>query len=202
MDIASNKITNTEMKSIPHYLLDIVNPDQDYSLYNWQQDTFTKIEEILAKEKTPIIAGGTGLYICSVIQNYDIDPKEPSLRECPYDFIVLGIDPDREKLYTKINKRVDRMIDDGSIDEVKNIYKKYPNKKLVALTGIGYKQIIEYIDEQISLEEAIEKIKQSTRNYAKRQMTWFRRMEKQGIKIYWNKNSQEIKKLLKDFLQK
>jgi tRNA dimethylallyltransferase len=201
LDIASNKISKNEMQDVPHHLLDIVNPDQDYSLYNWQQGAFEAIKKILTKNKIPIIAGGTGLYICSVIQNYDMHPDKPSLRECPYDFVVLGIDPEREKLYTKINKRVDKMLDDGSIDEVKKIYKKYTNKKLPALTGIGYKQIIEYLDEKISLEEAIDKIKQSTRNYAKRQMTWWRRMEKQGIKIHWNQNSQEIKKLLANFLK-
>jgi len=201
MDIASNKITKDAMQSIPHHLLDIVDPNEDYSLFNWQQDAFKAIKKILAKNKLPIIAGGTGLYICSVIKNYDMHPKEPSLRECPYDFIVLGIDPDREKLYNKINKRVDRMVNDGSIDEVKKIYKKYNNKALPALTGIGYKQIIEYLNNEVSLEEAIDKIKQSTRNYAKRQMTWFRRMEKQGIEIHWNKNTKEIKKLLKNFLK-
>ncbi|MFA6307898.1 MAG: tRNA (adenosine(37)-N6)-dimethylallyltransferase MiaA [Patescibacteria group bacterium] len=200
MDIASNKITKSEMAGIKHHLLDVVNPDQDYSLYNWQQAAFAKIKKILKNNKIPIICGGTGLYICSVIQNYDMHPQRPSLRECPYEFIVLGINPDREKLYNKINKRVDKMLRDGSIAEVKKIYKKYPNKKLVSLSGIGYRQIIEYLDNKTSLEKAIEKIKQDTRHYAKRQMTWFRRMEKQGIKIYWNKSKTEIKKLIKDFL--
>lgn len=200
MDIASNKITKAEMDSVPHHLLDITTPNKDYSLYNWQQDAFKTIDKLHKKGKLPIIAGGTGLYICSILQNYDMHPKNPQLRECPYDFLVFGISPDREKLYQKINKRVDRMVDDGSIDEVKKIYKKYKDKKLPALTGIGYREIIEYIDDKTSLEQAIEKIKQNTRHYAKRQMTWFRRMEKQGIEIFWNKTLTQAKKITREFL--
>jgi tRNA-2-methylthio-N6-dimethylallyladenosine synthase len=202
MDVASNKITAAEMQGIPHYLLDVVRPDQEFSLYDWQKKTFSIIEKIIAKGKLPIIAGGTGLYICSVVQNYDLHPTNPQLRECPYDFIIFGIDPNREKLYKKINTRVEQMVSDGSIEEVKKIYKKYPNKKLVALTGIGYREIIEYLDKKISLEAAINKIKQNTRHYAKRQMTWFRRMEKQGLKIHWNKGPATASKLLKQFLDK
>ncbi|MBT6691380.1 tRNA (N6-isopentenyl adenosine(37)-C2)-methylthiotransferase MiaB [Candidatus Parcubacteria bacterium] len=202
MDIASNKITKQEMQGIPHHLLDIVRPNQEFNLYNWQQTAFKTIEKIVIKGKLPIIAGGTGLYICSIIQNYDLHPTNPQLRECPYDFIVFGIDPNREKLYKKINTRVERMVDDGSIDEVKKIYKKYPNKKLPALSGIGYREIIEYLDKKINLEKAIDKIKQNTRHYAKRQLTWFRRMEKQGVKIHWNKGPATANKLLKQFLNK
>lgn len=202
LNIASNKITKYEKQAIPHYLLDIVKPNEEYNLYNWQKDAFKIIDKILTRNKLPIIAGGTGLYISSILQNYDLNPKEPKLRDCPYDFLVFGLSPDRDKLYQKINKRVEKMISDGSITETKRLYKKYYNKKLIALNGIGYKEIIEYLDKKISLEDAIEKIKQNTRHYAKRQITWFRRMEKQGIKINWNKNTQEIKKLLNKFLKK
>ncbi|PLX24435.1 tRNA (N6-isopentenyl adenosine(37)-C2)-methylthiotransferase MiaB [Candidatus Parcubacteria bacterium] len=202
LDIASNKITKKEMAGIPHHLLDIITPDKEYNLYNWQQDAFKTIEKILKKDKLPIIAGGTGLYISSIVQNYDLDPKEPKLRDCPYDFIIFGISPDREKLYNKINKRVERMVSDGSIEEVTKIYKKYKDKKLPALTGIGYREIIEHLNGNSTIEEAIEKIKQNTRHYAKRQMTWFRRMEKQGLKIHWNLTWSQIKKKTKDFLNK
>ncbi|OGY95906.1 MAG: hypothetical protein A2543_01115 [Candidatus Komeilibacteria bacterium RIFOXYD2_FULL_37_8] len=180
--------------------MDIIKPNQVYSLYNWQHDAFTKIKKILKNKKLPLIAGGTGLYISSILQNYDLNPQEPKLRPCLYDFIIFGLAPDRAKLYHKINQRVDRMLQDGSIAEVKKIYKKYKDKKLVSLSGIGYRQIIEYLDKKISLNEAIEKIKRDSRHYAKRQMTWFRRMEKQGIKIHWNKNKVQVKKLLKTFL--
>ncbi|MDD5749611.1 MAG: tRNA (N6-isopentenyl adenosine(37)-C2)-methylthiotransferase MiaB [Patescibacteria group bacterium] len=197
LNIASNKISQREMSGIPHYLLDIVYPNQEYNLYNWQQDTFQVIEKILAKGKLPIIAGGTGLYISSILQNYDLDPQNPRQQTCPYDFVVFGISPERNQLYEKINKRVEKMIADGSIEETKKIYKKYKNKKLPALSGIGYKEIIQYLDGKISLENAIAKIQQNTRHYAKRQMTWFRKMEKEGLKIYWNLKYSQIKKELK-----
>jgi tRNA dimethylallyltransferase len=200
LNIASNKITKQERQGIPHYLLDIVKPNEKYNLYNWQKDAFKIIDKILTKNKLPIIAGGTGLYISSILQNYDLNPKEPKLRDCPYNSLVFGLSPDRDKLYQKINKRVEKMISDGSITETKRLYKKYPNKKLIALNGIGYKEIIEYLDKKISLEDAIEKIKQNTRHYAKRQITWVRRMEKQGIKIHWNKINKEIKKTIKKFI--
>lgn len=198
MDIASNKITKQEMDNIPHYLLDIIDPDQKFNLHNYQQLTFQTIDKIHQKNKLPILVGGTGLYICSIIQNYDIDNDKT--RDCPYNYLVFGINPDREELYNKINQRVDKMLEDGSLDEVKQIYNKYKNKKLHSLTGIGYKEIIQYLDQKIDLNTAIEKIKQHTRNYAKRQMTWFRRMEKQGIKIHWNKPMSAIQKLIKEFL--
>lgn len=208
LNIASNKITKVEMEGVPHHLLDVATPNKEYTLYNWQQDAFKIINKIYKAGKLPIIAGGTGLYICSVLQNYDLHPIQPKLRECPYEFIVFGLNPDRNKLYQKINKRVDKMLSDGSIKEVKRIYKKYGKhlpagrqEKLPALTGIGYREIIAYLDNKISLEQAIDKIKQNTRHYAKRQMTWFRRMEKQDIKIHWNKTLTQTKKITKDFLK-
>ncbi|RJQ33337.1 tRNA (N6-isopentenyl adenosine(37)-C2)-methylthiotransferase MiaB [Candidatus Parcubacteria bacterium] len=202
LDIASNKITKKEMAGIPHHLLDITTPDKEYNLYHWQQAAFATIEKILAKNKVPIIAGGTGLYISSIIQNYDLHPQEPQIRDCPYDFIIFGLSPDRAKLYQKINQRVEKMISDGSVAETKKIYRKFKNKKLPALTGIGYREIIEYLDNKISIAEAIDKIKQNTRHYAKRQMTWFRRMERQGIKIHWNQSWAQSKKIIKQFLAK
>lgn len=200
LDIASNKISKSEMQNIKHHLLDIAQPNEDLNLYDWQQLAFKTIDKILHKNKLPIIAGGTGLYICSILQNYDLHPKNPQTRECPYDFIIFGLSPDRDKLYKKINTRVDKMLSDGSIDEVKKIYKKYPSKKLNSLSGIGYREIIKYLENEINLDTAIDQIKQNTRHYAKRQMTWFRRMEKQGLKIHWNKSKKEIDKLLKKFI--
>jgi tRNA-2-methylthio-N6-dimethylallyladenosine synthase len=202
LDIASNKITTKEMAGIPHHLLDISQPNKKINLYHWQQLTFQTIAKILAKNKLPILVGGTGLYLCSILQNYDLHPKNPALRECPYDFLIFGLNPDRAKLYKKINARAEKMIEDGSLKEVKQLYKKYKNKKLTALTGIGYREIIEHLEGKISLAQAIEKIKQNTRHYAKRQMTWFRRMERQGLKIYWNQNLKNIEKISQDFLNK
>lgn len=202
MNIASNKITTKEMQGITHYLLSVARPNEHYTLYDWQKDAFLSIEKILKKGKIPIIAGGTGLYISSIIQNYDLNKKDPQSRECPYDFIIFGLSPDRQKLYKKIDQRVNRMVDDGSLAEVKRIYKKYPDKNLSSLSGIGYKELIEYIDGKVDINTAIKNIQQNTRHYAKRQMTWFRRMERQGIKIYWNQTLAQTKKITKQFLAK
>ena len=92
------------------------------------------------------------------------------------------------------------MVKQGLVDEVKKIYKKYPDKNLVSLSGIGYKEIISYLDKKITLEQATERVQQNTRNYAKRQMTWFRRIEKKGAKIYWNKKIDIIAKMVKKFI--
>lgn len=255
LNIGSNKITETEKQGIKHYLLDVVKPDQEFSLYDWQQTTFQSIDKILKKNKLPIIVGGTGLYLSSILQNYQLPATNKELRAelnklsleklvsklkkidpeiikkidsknkihvvraleyaiafhddlqtnkktavCPYDYLILGINPDKEKLYQKINQRVELMLKDGLLEEVKNILTKYkPDSQ--ALSGIGYQEIIKYLNKKISLTEAIDLIKKNTRHYAKRQMTWFRRMEKQGLKINWNKNITEAENLIKKFLK-
>lgn len=198
LNIGSNKITKKEQKNIKHYLLNIVNPDEEYNLYNWQQDAFKIINKLHKQNKLPIIAGGTGLYISSILQNYQLSESKTS--ECPYDFIIFGINPNRMKLYKKIDQRVREMINEGLVEEVRKIYKKYKNKKLISLTGISYKEIISYLDNKINLEESIELIQKNTRHYAKRQMTWFRRMEKQGLKINWNNKYNTVENLIKKFL--
>jgi len=257
LDIGSGKITKQEMENILHHMLDIVKPDQHYSLHDWQQDSFKTINKIIKNNKVPIIAGGTGLYISSILQNYRIPATDKNIRtklkdcslpelvkqlkandpesatkidlknkihvtraleytlafrqslstsqetsECPYDFLVFGIDPGREELYTRIDQRVLNMVEAGLIDEVKNIYCHFPEKSLVALSGIGYKEIVEYLDDKISKQAAIAQIQQNTRRYAKRQMTWWRRMEKQGIKIHWNEPISSAVEKIKDFLNK
>lgn len=255
LNIGSNKITEAEKQGIKHSLLDVVKPDQEFSLYDWQQNAFQSIEKILKKNKLPIIVGGTGLYLSSILQNYQLPETNKKLRnelnklslekliaklkkinpeiikkidsknkihvvraleyaiafnddlvinkknsDCPYDYLILGLSPDKEKLYQKINQRVDSMLDLGLVEEVKNLLRKY-KKDLPALSGIGYQEISKYLNKELSLEEAIDLIKKNTRHYAKRQMTWFRRMEKQGFKINWNKSLTEAEKLIKKFLK-
>ena len=200
LNIAANKITKKEMAGVKHYLLDVVYPDQDFTLYDWQKQSFRTIKKIITKKRLPIICGGTGLYISSILQNYDLHPTSPRWQECPYDFLVLGLSPNRTLLYERINQRAKKMIKDGSLNETKKIYKKYPGKNLPALSGIGYRELIRYLDNKITLSQAIELIQKNTRHYAKRQMTWFRRMERQGIKIHWNLSLIESKKLIKKFL--
>ncbi len=259
LNIGANKITKAEKKGIKHYLLDVVKPNQEFSLYDWQQAAFKNIEKILKKNKIPIIVGGTGLYLSSILQNYQLPATNKELRselnklsldklitklkkinpeiikkidlqnkihvvraleyaiafhddlsanqktsQCPYDYLILGLNPGKEKLYQKINQRVDVMLKNGLLEESQRLLTKYlPTGDISpALSGIGYQEIIKYLNKELSLEEAIELIKKNTRHYAKRQMTWFRRMEKQGLKINWNKTFTEAENLIKDFLKK
>ena len=198
LDIGANKITKKEMAGIKHHLLDIAPPDKKINLYDWQKKAFAAINKIIKKKKLPLLCGGTGLYICSILQNYKMPQQS---RPCPYDFIIFGLNPERSKLYTKIDQRVLAMLKSGLVKEVAGLYKKYPNYKLNALTGIGYQEIIKFLDSKISFNQAVQDIQQNTRHYAKRQMTWFRRMERQGLKIYWNQSWPEIAKKINYFLK-
>lgn len=258
MNIGTAKITKEEMQGIKHYLIDIVSPNERYSVSNFKNDAELAIEKILKKGKTPIIVGGTGLYIDSLIygiefqdeeidteyreklnkiaenegleklynQAKEIDPEamkkisindkkriirvleiyhktgktkteqeiESRKKELKYNFKVFAIDMDREKLYSRIEKRVDMMVDEGLIDEVKGILEKY-NQFPTAMQGLGYKETIEYLQNKISKEEMIEKIKKETRHYAKRQLTWFRK-NKTTIWLDGEKEPEENVKLI------
>ena len=222
MDIATAKVTKEEMENIPHHLFDIKEMEEDYTVYDYQKDCRLKIKEILEKGKTPILVGGTGLYIKAALYDYkfneeeknnneyldyeteelykkllSIDPKcdihknnrkriiralnyyEKNNTIIPkektdnllYDSVFIGLTTDRELLYDRINKRVDQMVNNGLIKEAKKIYEKNIKSKAV-LTPIGYKELFEYFENKISLEESLELIKQRSRKYAKRQYTW------------------------------
>lgn len=252
MNIGTAKPTEEEMQGIKHYLLDFVSPDERYSVAQFKQDAKKAIKEILKKGKTPIIVGGTGLYVDSLIYEIEyndikfdeeyrkklediaekegleklyekakqIDPeaikkisendkkrilrileiynatgknkteqeRESRKKDVEYDYKVFALYWDREELYNRINKRVDIMLEQGLIDEVKNIVKKY-EKFPTAMQGLGYKEVVEYLNNETTEEEMIEKIKMETRRYAKRQMTWFRK-NKQTIWLNGNENIQ------------
>ena len=245
MNIGTAKPTEEEQKGIKHYLIDFVSPDERYSVADYKQDAKKAIKEILKKGKVPIVVGGTGLYIDSLIYEIEypniefdekyrkkleniaeeqglkvlyekakeIDPEaikkisendkkrilrileiyhatgknkteqeiESRKKEIKYDYKIFAINMDREKLYERINIRVDRMLENGLIEEVENLQKKY-NHFPTAMQGLGYKEVVEYLQSQITREEMIEKIKQESRRYAKRQLTWFRK-NKQTIWI-------------------
>lgn len=239
MDIGTAKVTKEEMQGINHYLIDFVSPEKRYTVSDFKKDAENAIKEILKKGKVPIIVGGTGLYVNSLIygieyqemkfdENYreelmkkadteeglkslynealKIDPEATKKissndkkrivrileiynatgktkteqeilsrqKGVEYDYKVYGILMDREKLYNRINLRVDKMIEQGLIEEVKTLCEKYKNFP-TAMQGLGYKEVVEYFDGILSKEEMIEKIKQESRRYAKRQMTWFRK---------------------------
>ncbi len=223
LDIATAKVTNEEMDGIVHYLIDIKDITDNYTVYDYQRDAREKINEILKKNKTPILVGGTGLYIKAALYDYkfeeesknenfenvdtkvlydklmkvdpesDIHPnnrkriiralnyylsngKKLSSKEKSdkilYDTIFIGLSADRNVLYDKINKRVDKMIENGLLEEAYKVYKSNIRTKAV-MTPIGYKELFLYFENKMSLDECIEKIKQKSRNYAKRQYTWF-----------------------------
>ena len=250
MNIGTAKVTEEEMQGIKHYMIDFVSPDERYSVADYKNDAEKIIEIIINKGKTPIIVGGTGLYVDSLIYNieypkinldedyrqklekeveekglkylYDVAKKideqavqkisindkkrimrvleiyhatgktkteqevESRKKEVKYDYKIFAINMDREKLYQRINLRVDKMIENGLIEEVENLQKQY-NHFPTAMQGLGYKEVVEYLQNEITKDEMIEKIKQETRRYAKRQLTWFRK-NKQTIWIDGLKN--------------
>lgn len=254
MNIGTAKVTEEEAQGIKHYLVDFVSPEQRYSVSDFKRDAEEALEEIIAKGKTPIVVGGTGLYVNSLIYGIDyqdmeydkeyrnelmekaeseeglkslyeeavkIDPEamekiSPNdkkritrvleiykqtgmtktkqeelsrLKEIKYDYRVFGITMPREELYERINLRVDLMIKDGLIEEVESLLKKYKNFP-TAMQGLGYKEVVEYLNGEYSKEEMIDKIKQETRHYAKRQLTWFRRNKE----IIWLDKNDGIEK--------
>ncbi len=236
MDIGTAKIKPEEMEGIPHHLLDIKEPDESFSVAEFQQLVRSLIREITRRGKLPMIVGGTGLYIQSVIYDYrfsdapsdemyrrhlqriaeekggmilyeqlkSIDPQsaerihpnnirrviraleiyhctgktmtewqKTQTPELLYDAAIVGLTMEREQLYRRINERVDQMIAEGLLEEVKSLYER-GIRDCQSIQAIGYKEMYAYLDGHISWEEAVEQLKQNSRRYAKRQMTWFR----------------------------
>ena len=239
MDIGTAKPTVEERQGIPHHLIDIVEPEENYSAGWYAKDAREYIKDIISRGKTPIIAGGTGLYFRILLENYDLpemnadyelrkelasksfeelfeilskidekaansveqNDKKKLIRyieivkhtgkplhlargvknEKEFEVEWIGLNFPREELYNRINKRVDLMVEQGLIDETKQLLKKHGRIPNIVDT-IGYREIISYLDGELSLDEAKDKLKQNTRNYAKRQLTWFRKNEE----INWN----------------
>ncbi|GEQ05001.1 tRNA (adenosine(37)-N6)-dimethylallyltransferase MiaA [Staphylococcus gallinarum] len=247
MDIGTAKISSDEMEGIPHHMIDILNPDEAFSAYEFKSRAEKLITEITERGKTPIIAGGTGLYIQSLIHNYafedeetisetdnkcvqekmasieplsnealhdylaEFDPESaiaihPNNRKRVvraieyyqktkkllssrkknaqytenYDTLLLGIEMSRQTLYNRINNRVDIMLERGLIDEVKYLVEQ-GYESCQSMQAIGYKEIVPVIHNEMTIELATEKLKQHSRNYAKRQMTWF----KNKLDVIW-----------------
>jgi len=174
MDIGTAKISKEEMEGIPHHLLDFLNPDEDYNVALYQKDCFKVIEDIQKRGKLPILVGGTGLYISSIIENYQFDSEEPSTGPQLYDYLLIQPTYDRDELYEKINARQLIMMNAGLDEEVQKLSKQY-GWETPAMTGIGYRQFKNYFKGDKSREEVISELQQANRNYAKRQITWFNR---------------------------
>lgn len=239
MDIGSAKVTTEEMDGVKHYLIDVLEPTDEFNICVFKQMATEAMEEIYAKGKIPIIAGGTGFYIQSILYDVEfakeegdksyrhsleekarlegvsvihqmlenVDPKaaseihennlkrviraleyyhetgqrisehneEQRAKTSPYNYKYYVLNMDREKLYSRINLRVDIMLENGLVEEVQKLKTMGYDKDLVSMQGIGYKEIRQYVDGELSYEDAVELLKKNTRNFAKRQLTWFRR---------------------------
>ncbi|WP_274307478.1 tRNA (adenosine(37)-N6)-dimethylallyltransferase MiaA [Solibacillus daqui] len=255
MNIGTAKITPEEMDGVPHHLLDIKEPTESFSVAEYQLLVREKIEEIQSRGKMPILVGGTGLYVQSVLYDFQFakqevneEAREAYYKELEllgpeemhekltqidpaaaaeihpnntrrviralemaelagvsraaeqfnrgdvalYNHLIIGMDMDREKLYERINLRVDLMMDAGLLDEVRALYDA-GIRDVQAIKAIGYKEFYAYFDGNVTLEEAIEQVKQNSRRYAKRQLTYFRNK----MEIKWiGKDYNEIKKIL------
>lgn len=179
LNIGTAKIKEEEKEEIKHYLFDIKSINEEYNAYLYQVDGRKILDS--NKNKNIIIVGGTGLYIKALLYDYkfnDIGNPEKPL----YNFKMIGLTRKREDLYKTINDRVDLMIKEGLIKEAKSLYKKEKNSRAIR-TAIGYKELFEYFDGKLTLEESIDKIKQNSRHYAKRQYTFFNNQFK-DIKWY------------------
>lgn len=234
LDIATAKIKEEEKEGIPHHLFDIVNPEDIYTVYDYQKDCRKKIKEISSRGKNIILVGGTGLYLKAALFDYRFPKEEKTEKENLsteelitrlhqytdhidvdlhnqrrlqrlleryengtveekkgdqplYDFKIIGLTLDRDVLYQRINQRVDQMVEEGVIEEARSFYDQNLRSKAL-LTGIGYKELYSYFDGECSKEEAIEKIKQNSRRYAKRQYTFFNHQFKDIVWLSVNLN--------------
>lgn len=239
MDIGSAKIRPEEMDGVKHYLVDVLDPKEDFHIVKFQQMAKTAMEKIYAKGKIPILVGGTGFYIQAVTKDIDftqarqedsyrkdlellaeekgseylhemlkkVDPKsaevihahnvkrviralefyhqngtpisahneEQKQNESPYALAYFVLNMPRELLYQRIDLRVDQMLEEGLLEEVKALQKEGCHRGMVSMQGLGYKEILAYLEGEYPLEEAVRILKRDTRHFAKRQLTWFRR---------------------------
>lgn len=239
MDIGSAKVTAEEMEGVPHHLIDILNPEEEFHVVRFQEEAKKCIHEIQSRGHIPILAGGTGFYIQAVLYDIDftetesnqeyrseletmarergaeylhamleqVDPtsavaihannvkrviralefyhetgtpisahnEEERQKTSPYKFAYFVLNDKREKIYENIDRRVDLMLDQGLIQEVERLRSQGCHRGMVSMQGLGYKEILAYLEGEMSLEEAVRILKRDTRHFAKRQLTWFRR---------------------------
>ncbi|MES5939909.1 MULTISPECIES: tRNA (adenosine(37)-N6)-dimethylallyltransferase MiaA [unclassified Bacillus cereus group] len=264
MDIGTAKVTKEEMDGIPHYMVDIKNPEESFSVAEFQERVRKHIREIAERGKLPIIVGGTGLYIQSVLFDYqftddagdaiyreqmeklalergveyvhkklqEVDPEsaerihannvrrviraleifhttgekmseqlEKQENELLYDVSLIGLTMDREMLYDRINLRVDLMMEQGLLEEVEGLYNR-GIKDCQSIQAIGYKEIYDYFEDRVSLEEAVSQLKTNSRRYAKRQLTWFRnKMDVTWFDVTGGEKTSEILRYIEGKLQ-
>lgn len=249
LNIATAKVKEEEKEGIPHHLIDIVDPNYDYTVFDYQRDCRSAIEEISKRGKNIIVVGGTGLYIKAALYNYnfteestkydffsmsndelldeikksniDIDIHVNNRKrlereltkiynnsisdgkgnEILYSFTIIGLTTSRNDLYERINRRVDEMVNDGLIEEARILYDNNINSKAIR-TGIGYKELYQYFDGVISLEESLDLIRKNSRHYAKRQYTFFNhQFDMNWFEVNYNDFNKTIEKVY-NFLNK
>ncbi|MBQ6814383.1 MAG: tRNA (adenosine(37)-N6)-dimethylallyltransferase MiaA [Lachnospiraceae bacterium] len=264
MDIGSAKVTKEEMDGVKHYLIDVLEPTDEFNIYVFKKLALEALNEIYENGKIPIIAGGTGFYIQSLLYDIqfteeendkayrneltekaknegvsaihnmlkEVDPKsaedihennlkrviraleyyhetgklmsehneEQRQNESPYNFRYYVLNMERDKLYERINMRVDIMMENGLVSEIKKLKDMGYSKDLVSMQGIGYKEIREYVDKECTLEEAVDTLKKNTRHFAKRQLTWFKR-EKEVVWLNYEDFSYDKEKILNYILE-
>ena len=171
LNIGTAKIKEDEKEERPHYLFDIVSIKDEYNVFNYQKDGRKLLDKFIKENKNIIIVGGTGLYLKALLYDYNFNDKESSNKKI-YDFKIIGLKRDRDKLYDSINKRVDIMIEEGLVDEAKELYTSFKTSRALNF-AIGYKELFSYFNGDKTLENAILDIKQASRRYAKRQFTFF-----------------------------
>ena len=169
LNIGTAKIKKEKMEGVPHYLFDIVSISDEFNAFKYQQMGRQLLDKF--NDKNIVIVGGTGLYIKALLYDYTFDENENRNKKL-YDFKIIGLTRDRTHLYQIINDRADQMISNGLIEEAKSLFIKSYDKRALN-TAIGYKEIFSYFKGELSKEEAIEKIKQNSRHYAKRQYNFF-----------------------------
>lgn len=255
LDIGTAKVTEDEMQGIKHYMIDVVEPDEDYSVGDFEVEVNKILHEKEENDENVILVGGTGLYIRAITDGFsDLPTKDEKIRKdleeksleelqeilkeldlqayneidlnnklrlvraievCKitggkfselrvknikknnYNFLKVFLTRNREELYERINKRVDIMIQKGLVEEAKKVYNNYEDS-LYKISAIGYKELFNYFDGKVSLEEAIEDIKRESRRYAKRQMTWFR---KEKDYLIYNLSKISEKEIIEDILR-
>ena len=253
MDIGSAKISPGEMDGVPHHLIDILDPDQDFSVYDFQQAAKAAITEIRGRGRIPLLVGGTGFYIQALLKDVDFneeavdeayrkelqelaaedplklhqmlsetDPeaaaqihpnnlkrvmralefarvngssisehnREQKSKPSPYNYAYFVLERDRAELYRRIDARVDQMMEEGLLQETTRLKEEGLREGMTAAHGLGYRELLQYLEGGLDLEEAVRLIKQNTRHYAKRQLTWFRR-EPDVIRLDADRYSQE-----------
>lgn len=264
MDIGSAKITKEEMQDIPHYLIDVLEPQEEFHVVKFVELAKAALDEIYANGQIPIVTGGTGFYIQALLYDIDftdqecdeayreslaqiakekgadvlhemlreVDPKSAEAihannvkrviralefyhlsgqrisehnetereKTSPYQFAYFVLTDDRAHLYERIEKRVDLMMEQGLLDEVKKLKAMGYHRDMVSMQGLGYKEILDALDGKITLDEAVLKIKKETRHFAKRQLTWFKR-ERDVIWFDKEKYDYHDDAILRDMIQ-